>query len=77
MNFCYKHICRHQDRHLSWGDVTLLEQLNFACDTLASQAVIHEVADSNPLPGYHLILPQEGAAMVIDVKFNVINWSAL
>ena len=77
MNFWYKHICRHQASYLSWGAVTLLEQWNVACDTLASQAVIHEVADSNPLPGYHFILPQEGAAMVIDVKFNVINWSAL
>ncbi len=63
--------------YLSWGAVTLLEQWNVACDTLASQAAIHGVADSNPLPGYHFILPQEGAAMVIDAKFNAINWSAL
>ncbi len=54
----------HMDHHLSWSQLSLLQQLNCVCDTLAKQAVSNTI-----MKGYHngltQILPQEDVALIV------------
>ena len=34
-SFCYVHVYGHMDRHLNWEQLTLTQQLNCVCNTLA------------------------------------------
>lgn len=69
MTFCYTHVRGHQDKHIPWRALTLIEQMNVACNSLAGQAVFQGVANQTLSPGYHLLLPREGAAIVLPHTF--------
>ena len=67
MSFCYKHVRGHQDKHLSWRSLSLIEQFNVQCDTLAGQAVTYGAVDGGPAARtIDLLLPRERAAVVVD-----------
>ena len=66
MTFCYTRVRGHRDKHVSWRSLTLLEQFNVQCDTLAGQAVTYGAANTNPRHVSNLLLPREKAAVVID-----------
>jgi hypothetical protein len=61
----YKWVKSHQDEHLLWRCLTLEEQLNTTCDTLANSAVTRSLAQP-----YHqeetFLLPFKQSAVVID-----------
>jgi hypothetical protein len=52
------------DKYLSWAQISLMQQLNYVCNTLAKRAVTTAI-----LKGYHnrptLLLPQEDVALVV------------
>jgi hypothetical protein len=58
------HVCGHMDHHLSWLQLSLTQQLNCVCDTLAKRAVMNAI-----MKGYHngptQILPQEDVALIV------------
>jgi hypothetical protein len=62
--FKYTHVYGHMDHHLSWLQLSLTQQLNCVCNTLAKQAVTNAI-----LKGYHdsptQILPREDVALII------------
>jgi hypothetical protein len=63
-NFKYVHVYGHMDQYLKWEQLTLIQQLNCVCDTLAKRAII-----TATLQGYHSrqsqLLPKEDVALVI------------
>ena len=38
-SFRYVHVYRHTDRHLTWDQLTLTQQINCVCDTLAKKSI--------------------------------------
>ena len=66
MTFAYCHVRAHQDQQLPWGALSLIEQLNVTCDTLAGQAVMHGQCGPSLRRGPELLLPNESAAVIID-----------
>jgi hypothetical protein len=62
--FQYVHIYGHMDQYLPWDQLSLMQQLNCVCDTLAKRALTQAI-----ISGYHerLIqtLPREDIALVI------------
>jgi hypothetical protein len=62
--FKYTHIYGHMDQHLSWSQLSLTQQLNCVCNTLAKCAVMNAI-----MKGYHdsliQILQQEDFALII------------
>jgi hypothetical protein len=54
----------HMDQHLSWSQLSLTQQLNCVCNTLAKQAVMNAI-----MKGYHdgltQILLQEDVALIV------------
>lgn len=68
MTFCYSHVRAHRDQQLPWWALSLVEQLNVTCDTLAGQAVTRGTCDGSRRCGSQLLLPREHAAVIIDGK---------
>ena len=62
--FHYTHVYGHMDRMLKWEQLTLIQQLNCVCDTLAKNSVSNAIS-----LGYHdrptQYLPKEDDALVI------------
>jgi hypothetical protein len=62
--FKYTHVCGHMDHHLSWLQLSLTQQLNCVCNTLAKRAVTNAIRK-----GYHdsltQILPREDVALIV------------
>ena len=62
--FHYTHVYGHMDRMLKWEQLTLIQQLNCVCDTLAKNSVSNAISS-----GYHdrptQYLPKEDVALVI------------
>ena len=62
--FRYVHVYGHMDRMLKWDQLTLVQQLNCVCDTLAKRSVHTAI-----VRGYHdrptQMLPKEDVALVI------------
>ncbi len=62
--FKYLHVYRYMDQHLSRAQLSLMQQLNFVCNTLAKRALTTAIID-----GYHKgqaqILPKEGVAHIV------------
>ena len=62
--FSYLHVYGHMDKYLLWHQLSLIQQLNCVCDTLAKQAVTLAMTQ-----GYHdrptQLLPKEDVAVVI------------
>ncbi len=46
--FQYVHIYGHMDQYLPWDQLSLMQQLNCVCDTLAKQALTQAI-----ISGYH------------------------
>jgi hypothetical protein len=46
--FTYLHVYGHMDKYLLWHQLSLIQQLNCVCDTLAKQAVTLAMTQ-----GYH------------------------
>ena len=63
-NFRYVHVYGHMDRMLKWEQLTITQQLNCVCDTLAKRSVSTAITN-----GYHdrptQFLPREDVALVI------------
>jgi hypothetical protein len=63
-SFKYLHVYGHMDKYLKWEQLSLVQQLNYVCDTLAKQAI-----STATLQGYHSrqsqFLPKEDVALVI------------
>ena len=66
MTFSYCHVRAHRDQQLPWWALSLIEQLNVTCDTLAGQAVTHGMCEVSVRSGQQLLLPRESAAVIID-----------
>ena len=64
LQFTYEHVDAHQDRHKLWWQMTLEEQLNYACDILAKSAVSRSMVVALPSRGLQL-LPLESAAVFV------------
>ncbi len=47
-NFKYFHVYGHMNKYLEWEQLSLIQQLNCVCDTLAKQAIT-----TATLQGYH------------------------
>jgi hypothetical protein len=62
--FTYLHVYRHMDKYLLWHQLSLIQQLNCVCNTLAKQAVTSAMTQ-----GYHdrptQLLPKEDVAVLI------------
>ena len=62
--FTYLHVYGHMDKYLLWHQLSLIQQLNCICDTLAKQAVTLAMTQ-----GYHnrptQLQPKEDVAVVI------------
>ena len=62
--FSYLHVYGHMDKYLLWHQLSLIQQLNCVCDTLAKQAVNLAMTQ-----GYHdrptQLLPKEDVAVII------------
>ena len=54
MSFSYNHVWGHQDKHLSWRSLTLIEQLNVQCDSLAGQVMKYGAVDITVVDGQKL-----------------------
>jgi hypothetical protein len=63
-SFTYVQIYGHMDNYLSWTQLSLMQQLNCLCDTLAKKAVT-----TATVKGYHdrpaQLLPQEDVALIV------------
>jgi hypothetical protein len=63
-NFKYFHVYGHMDKYLKWEQLSLVQQLNCVCNTLAKRAIT-----TATLQGYHgrqsQFLPKEDVALVI------------
>jgi hypothetical protein len=62
--FKYIQVYGHMDQHLSWSQLSITQQLNCICDTLAKRAVTTAIIE-----GYHKgqaqILPREDIALIV------------
>jgi hypothetical protein len=62
--FTYRHVYGHMDRYLPWESLSLTQQMNCVCDTLAKTALTIAIST-----GYHKrpsqFLPREDAALVV------------
>jgi hypothetical protein len=62
--FQYVHVYGHMDRFLKWEQLTLVQQLNCVCDTMAKKSITLAIDH-----GYHgrrsQLLPKEDVALVI------------
>jgi hypothetical protein len=67
-NFRYKHVKAHQDKLKPWRELTLSEQLNVLCDSLANRAVKGYLERDSPAHRISSLLPLEKAAVFIDNK---------
>jgi hypothetical protein len=60
----YVHVYGHMDQHLSWLQLSITQQLNCVCHTLAKQAVTTAI-----IKGYHegqaQILPREDVTLIV------------
>lgn len=65
LQFNYIHVKAHQDRHLSWDQLSFIQQLNVHCDDLAGQAVQASFG-APPRSGLDQLIPRETAAVIID-----------
>jgi hypothetical protein len=54
----------HMDQHLSWSQLSLTQQLNCVCDTLAKQAVTRAIIKGYN-DGHTQLLPQEDVALIV------------
>ncbi len=52
------------DQHLSWSQLSLTQQLNCVCDTLAKQAVTRAIIKGYN-DGHTQLLPQEDVALIV------------
>ncbi len=62
---CYLHVKAHLDDHLSWDQLSVVQQLNVHFDLLAKQAVqdyISQPIDRKPI---HQLLPREQVAAIV------------
>jgi hypothetical protein len=64
-NLTYKWVKSHQDSRMAWQCLTLKEQLNTMCDTLANGAVTRGLTLGTP-PTAPMLLPFKQAAVVVD-----------
>jgi hypothetical protein len=62
--FKYVHIYGHMDQYLAWNNLSLMQQLNCICDTLAKRALTAAII-SGYNDGPTQLLPQEDVALVI------------
>jgi hypothetical protein len=62
--FKYVHMYGHMDQHLSWSQLSLTQQLNCVCDTLAKQAVTRAIIKGYN-DGHTQLLPQEDVALIV------------
>jgi hypothetical protein len=63
----YKHVYGHQDKHKTWDKMTLLERLNFKCDSLAKAAVSRGILECpRHVSKARQLLPLETAAVFHD-----------
>ena len=62
--FRYAHVYQHMDRHLTWDQLTLTQQINCICDTLAKKLITSALT-----LGYHnrrtQLLPNKDVTMLI------------
>ena len=59
----YRHVYVHQDKHKKWADMSLLEQLNCKCDSLAKSALLRGILADAQLEHEKQRLPLESAAV--------------
>jgi hypothetical protein len=62
--FTYRHVYSHMDQYLPWERLSLIQQMNCVCNTLAKRALTTAL-----ITGYHEqpthFLPREDAALVV------------
>jgi len=61
----YLHVKAHQDKHLSWDQLNLFQQLNVHCDYLAKQAIQDAIASPKHRTFHQQLLPREQAALEV------------
>jgi hypothetical protein len=66
MDTKYSHVRAHQDRILPWSLLTLEQQLNVICDSLANKAVAQYLAQGAARDNGPQLLPLEKAAVVLE-----------
>ena len=64
MEYSYTHVRAHQDDHLTWRSLSLIEQLNVICDSLAGQAGTIGAIEHALDPDRSFLLPREKAAVI-------------
>ena len=66
MMFSYGHVDAHMDRHLLWHQLTLEQQLNVMCDSLAKSSVSWSISfDPTLADRGKQLLPRELAALYV------------
>jgi hypothetical protein len=66
MDMKYNHVRVHQDRILPWSMLTLEQQLNLICDSLANNAVAQYLAQGAARNDGPQLLPLKKAAVVLE-----------
>jgi hypothetical protein len=66
MDMAYAHVKAHQDRVLPWSMLTIEQQLNVICDSLANGAVVHYLANGMERKETPQFLPFEKVAIVLN-----------
>ncbi len=62
--FKYQHVAGHMDKHLLWHQLSLIQQLNCACNTTA-KAAVHQAITTGYTSIPPQILPQEDISIII------------
>ena len=62
----YSHVKAHLDDTHAYDDLTLVQQFNVICDTLAKQAVQTAMTSTNTWDALHQLLPCEQAALIVN-----------
>lgn len=63
----YKHVYGHQDKRKKWHQMSLLEQLNYKCDSMAKEAVTRGIVECGRKSSIaRQMLPLEAAAVFYD-----------
>ena len=62
--FMYAHVYGHMDRHLSWSQLSLMQQHNCVCDSLAKQAVTNAIIEGY-ITDHTQLLPREGVPLIV------------
>ena len=62
--FEYEWVELHQDRYKLWYQFSLVQQLNYLCDTLAKRAVADSL-DSSPRTIGKQVLPRESVSICV------------